>query len=131
MLRMIDKIWQADPDALIIVMGDHGSYRYSDAWKKGSYDPNTTFHAEGLDSDLVTLDYFGIMMAVGSHGKCDDLIYPTLTPVNLMRIIFACLSGDRTLLDKRAADISLYPYGPYMTVQDGKILKPWLKIEPE
>jgi hypothetical protein len=79
------------------------------------------------------------LMAIHSRGQCDDLIYESMTPVNLMRVIFSCLSGDRELLHGRVADTSIFPAGLttyfdvptsiYMTVKDGKILKPWIKIQ--
>jgi hypothetical protein len=138
MLRTIDRLLEIDPDALIILAGDHGSYRYGDAWR-GADNPNDAFEAKGLDSDAVTVDYFGILMAIHSRGQCDDLIYESMTPVNLMRVIFSCLSGDRELLHGRVADTSIFPAGLvtyfdvpksiYMTVKDGKILKPWIKIQ--
>ena len=77
MLPTIDKILAIDPDALIVIMGDHGSYRYSEAWE-GANNPNDAFNVNGLDSDVMTLDYFGIMMGVRSRGQCDDLIYETI-----------------------------------------------------
>ena len=48
-------------------------------------------------------------MAIRSRGQCDDMIYDTMTPVNLMRIIFSCMSGDTQLLDGRVEDISIFP----------------------
>ena len=87
MLPTIDKILAIDPDALIVIMGDHGSYRYSEAWE-GADNPNDAFKVNGLDSDVMTVDYFGILMAVRSRGQCDDFIYENMTPVNLMRVIF-------------------------------------------
>jgi hypothetical protein len=138
MLPTIDKILAIDSDAVIIIMGDHGSYRYSGAWV-GADNPNDAFEANGLDSDLMTVDYFGILMAIHSRGHCDSFVYETLTPVNLMRVLFSCLSDDRNLLDQRAPDISIFPQGVsgsifaptslYMTVKDGKILKPWIKLD--
>jgi hypothetical protein len=89
---------EVDPEAFIVVMGDHGSWRYNKAWD-GEDNPNDSFKVKGLDSDVITLDLFGIMLAVRSRGQCDDFIYDHLTPVNLMRVIFSCLSGDRKLLD--------------------------------
>jgi hypothetical protein len=140
MLPLIDKLLSVDPDALIILMGDHGSFRYSQAWQAAD-DPNEAFRINELDSDVVAEDYFGIIMAVRSRGRCDNMIYDAMTPVNLMRTIFACLSGDRGLLDGRVEDITIFPGGVnkmtkalvpsglYMAVKDGKILKPWVKIQ--
>jgi hypothetical protein len=138
MLQTIDRILEIDPNALIVIAGDHGSWRYADAWK-GADNPNDAFEAKGLDSDAIAVDYFGILMAIRSRGQCDELIYENMTPVNLMRVIFSCLSGDRELLHGRVADMSIFPSGLttyfdiptsiYMTVKDGKILKPWIKMQ--
>jgi hypothetical protein len=138
MLLTIDRILAMDPSALIVIMGDHGSYRYSEAWE-GADNPNDAFKVNGIESDVATVDYFGILMAIRSRGQCDDFVYENMTPVNLMRVIFSCLSDDRKLLESRTADISIFPYGfsritevpsaLYMTVKDGKILKPWIKID--
>jgi hypothetical protein len=134
MPRTIDRILEIDPNALIVIMGDHGSWRYNKAWNRES-DPNDGFRTNGLDSNIVTLDLFGILLAVRSGGQCDQFIYDTLTPVNLMRVLFSCLTGDEKLIDRRAPDISIFSdtfsrgYGLYMAVDNGKILKPWIKIE--
>ena len=134
----IDRILAIDPDALIIIMGDHGSYRYSGAWE-GANNPNDAFKVNSLDSDLMAVDYFGILMAIRSSGRCNDYIYESMTPVNLMRVIFSCLSGRRELLDSKSADISMFPHGLsglvyvpsgiYMAVKNGTILKPWVEME--
>lgn len=47
------------------------------------------------------------LIAIYSKGRCDSYVYPTVTPVNVMRVIFACLSGDRSLMQPLATDISL------------------------
>ena len=57
MLPTIDRILAIDPDALIIIMGDHGSYRYSEAWE-GANNPNDAFKVNGLDSDVMTRRLF-------------------------------------------------------------------------
>lgn len=138
MLPTIDRILAMDPDAVIILMGDHGSFFYGGA-AEGAADPNDVFKLNELDSNLITADYFGILLAIRSRGQCDSFIYPTMTPVNLMRVVFSCLSGNRSLLDSRPADISIFPQGIsrlvlvpssiWMTVRDGQILKPWIKID--
>jgi hypothetical protein len=127
MSKVIAAIKQRDPDAIIVLIGDHGSWRYRNVWGKGG-DPNQIIEAADINPAIVTLDVFGIMIAIYSNGRCDSLVYPTLTPVNVMRVIFACLSGDRSLAQPLAADISLMWRGKqnlWLTARDGKVLPRW------
>lgn len=127
MSAVISAIEDRDKSAIIAIIGDHGSWRYRDVWgEKG--DPNAAMLAAGVDPTTVTLDIFGIMIAIDSGGKCDGYVYLGLTPVNVMRAIFACLSRNPSLLDARAPDISLIrPWKPkfWVTARDGKPLPRW------
>ena len=127
MSKVIAAIRERDPDAIIVLIGDHGSWRYRDIWGKGD-DPNQIMEAAGTDPAVVTLDVFGIMIAIYSNGRCDSYLYPAVTPVNVMRLIFACLSGDRSLMQPLAADISLMWRGKtklWLTARDGNVLPRW------
>jgi hypothetical protein len=71
------------------------------------------------------------MIAVYSNNRCDSYVYPTVTPINVMRLIFACLSGDRFLMQPLAADISLIrPWKPnlWLTARDGQVLPRWQRF---
>jgi hypothetical protein len=127
MSTVVAAIKDRDPDAIIVLIGDHGGWRYRKVWGKGG-DPNETMDLAGVDPALVTLDVFGIMIAIYSNGRCDSYVYPAITPVNVMRLIFACLSANPSLLQSRAADISLMrPWKPnlWLTAREGKVLPRW------
>jgi hypothetical protein len=131
MLETVDRIKVADPQAIIIVFGDHGAMRYNRIWDSG--EPNAAFQKAGVGTDVVTLDRFGVMIAIHSAGLCDDYVYATMTPVNIMRSVFACLAGDRKLLDGKAADISLFgrtKQGLHLVAQDGVPRPSWELYEP-
>ena len=68
MSKVIGAIKERDPDAIIVLIGDHGSWRYRDIWGKGD-DPNQIMQAAGVDPTVVTLDVFGIMVAIYSNGR--------------------------------------------------------------
>lgn len=127
MSEIVAAIRERDPKAIVILLGDHGGWRYRKVWSPGN-DPNVAMDSVGVDPQLVTLDISGIMIAIYSGGRCDSLIYPGLTPVNVMRVIFACLSNDRVLLEHRVPDISLFrPQKPdiWLTARDGVALSRW------
>lgn len=131
MLETMDRIRAVDPDAVIVVFGDHGAHRYN---RLGAgADPNADFKAAGVSAETVALDEFGIMIAVGSNGRCDDYVHEGMTPVNMMRAVFACLAEDKGLLEARADDITLYRGRNrrlLLTARDGKPLPAWEEFTP-
>lgn len=132
MLATIELITSLDPTAVIAIFGDHGAMRYHLIWGDG--DPNAAFAKAGVSTETVTLDRYGIMIAIHSAGLCDDHIYTGLTPVNIMRAIFACLADDRSLLSRRADDISLFggqKGSLRLTTENGKSLPSWQPYAPK
>ena len=131
MLRTIEEIKSKDPKAIIVVFGDHGAWRYGTIWGRG--DPNEAFQHEGVPTEIVTLDRVGIMIAIHSAGLCDDYAYEGLTPINIMRVVFACLSGERSLLRTRAEDISLLRVNGklWLLARDGVALPRWEVFQTE
>ncbi|MDX2197623.1 MAG: hypothetical protein SF069_01470, partial [Phycisphaerae bacterium] len=130
MMTTVDRIRAQDPTAVIAIFGDHGPMRYNQIWGKG--DPNAAFAEAGVTAETVALDRFGVMIAIASAGACDRYVYSELTPVNLMRAIFACLANDPSLLDKRAEDVALFggARGALRRVtQDGRPLATWPLLE--
>ena len=107
MLKTIDRIKAADPKAVIAIFGDHGAARYNELWDRISQDAEESFRQAGVSTEIVALDTFGIMIAIHFGGHCDDRTYRGMTPVNIMRVVFSCLSGDRGLLSGKAADVTL------------------------
>ena len=137
MSEIVKAIRERDPKAVIILLGDHGGLRYRAVWGRSYFfarrgdDPNAAMDAVGVDPQLVALDIAGIMIAIYSGGRCDSLIYPGMTPVNVMRVIFACLSHDSRLLEHRASDITLIPPKKrvWVVARDGAPLPRWLRLK--
>ena len=130
MLQVMDAIRAKDPGAIIVVFGDHGAWRYRRVWSLDR-DPNRSFERAGVSSETVTLDIFGAMIAFYSNGRCDDYVYSTMTPVNIMRTVFACLSGNRDLLEARPEDISIFGLGRrlWVAARNGRPLEQWELFE--
>ena len=81
----VDLIIADDPDAVIVIQGDHGP-RLGIDWTQ----PGGVF----LDDDM----YFSIFSAIRLPEDCDVDIPPDLTPVNDFRIVRACLEGGEPVL---------------------------------
>jgi hypothetical protein len=125
-LDLIDRIRAKDPNAIIVIFGDHGAWRYRRVWSLDA-DPNRAFERAGLSPQTLALDLFGAMIAIYSNGRCDDYTYSHMTPVNIMPIIFACLTNNRGLLERRADDISIFSWGSrlWLVARNGQPLSRW------
>jgi hypothetical protein len=131
MRHVVERIESQDPDAFIILMGDHGGWRFNRTWYAENRDnPNEAFEVNGVPAETVTLDVFGILMAIETGGRCDEYVYDALSPVNLMRVIFSCLSGQDLLTDKPRDDSYFSArFGrrdlQFLTVESGEALDRW------
>ena len=87
LLRLVDDILSWDPAAVIAIHGDHGTafeVDWSlpiDAWPEAQIE-----------------ERFSILMAVRVPESCRRDLYPTLSPVNLYRVLFSCLAEVKPAL---------------------------------
>ena len=79
-LTLVDDIVERDPSAVILVHGDHGT-AFAVDWSLA------------LDAwpDRQLEERFAILMAVRLPRPCTSYLYPSLSPVNLYHVVFACL----------------------------------------
>ena len=82
LLGLVDQIQKADPEAIVLLSGDHGPRM---TIKPGT--PLFRWNAEQIRESL------GILNALYLPAECRRGLHPGLTPVNDMRIVFACLGG--------------------------------------
>jgi hypothetical protein len=114
LVEIVDYITAEDPQALIILLGDHGSWRLRQIWSEANnlseLEVILQTHGESLES--LADDIFGILMAVRMPDGARDISqgYP-MSHVNLFRHIFAALSDDATLLRERQPSWSILPKG--------------------
>ncbi len=80
-LDLTDTIVERDPDAVIIVQSDHGVAL--EAWEE---------FEEWSERDFELR--FGVLNLMRLPGDCPDSIYPTISPVNTFRLVFACLADE-------------------------------------
>ncbi len=130
MLEVMGRIIGADPGAVVIVIGDHGAWRYRNVWV-GHDLPSEALKAAGIAPETVALDLFGIMIAVRAPGGCDRSFYAGITPVNVMRALFACLSENADVMRDHPADISLFKKKDpiWAVAKDGRALPAWELFE--
>jgi hypothetical protein len=96
-LTMFDKIVARDPEAVVIVQGDHGSSFNSKLVTRPESWPEEAFE-----------ERFGILMAARVPPGCRDDLYSSLSPVNVFRLVLSCLSGQPPDLVPDASYSSAY-----------------------
>ncbi|MDR0993505.1 MAG: hypothetical protein LBN38_02910 [Verrucomicrobiota bacterium] len=119
---------EADPDAVIILMGDHGAYAYGGRWWRGAENrpPADVLAAQGLPPDRVARDMAEIFLAI-RWGTRDAPPRRILSPVNLFRDLFEHL-GTGAVLDGGRAEDATYSGTPphlYRVAKDGQPLAEW------
>jgi hypothetical protein len=107
-LALVDKIVSADPDAVILVFGDHGAYGLSYGWWDfAGDDPDALFAKNGMAAADIARDNLSILCAVRLGRSGEGL--PSRSLVNLFRDLFVRLSGDESLAATRVADDGYSP----------------------
>jgi hypothetical protein len=84
-LGLVDAILAFDPDAILIFQGDHG-VRLG-RWGK---------FEQWTERDL--RHRFGILNAMRMPEPCRKFLYPSISPVNTFRVVFACLKGEEPVV---------------------------------
>lgn len=84
LLAFIDWIDANDPNAIIILQADHGSFL-------------GFTNAESTPQDIVKKSYWKKPLAILNTyrlpKKCEKNLYPSISPVNNFPLVFACLKG--------------------------------------
>lgn len=118
-----------NPEAAVVLMGDHGAWGYASRWWSKTSDPNEFFRQEGLDPAAVARDMADIFLAIRTGREAGPAL-PVRSPVNLFRELFQRLSGDARLLGTREPDASYKTIRSdlYRFALDGAPLPVWEKI---
>lgn len=123
---------ERNPDAVVLLMGDHGAWGYASRWWSGASDPNEYFREEGLDPVAAARDLADIFLAI-RLGKDPAPPLPVRSPVNLFRELFRHLGGDAHLAVPRAEDDSYKEIGDglFRCVREGLPLREWEAVRPD
>jgi hypothetical protein len=82
-LRLLDEILERDPDAWIILQSDHGT-----AFTIDLKAPLATWSPDQIAERM------GVLNAMRLPARCRDLLYPSISLINSLAVISACL-GER------------------------------------
>lgn len=118
-----------DPEALIILLGDHGAHRYQ-RFIPSPFTSDTEFDQQCAKFHLsrkdIARDSFGVLLAVRMpSGKQDIAQGYILSQRNLFLNIFSALADDPTLMQWRQASVSQNEDG-LIIVKEGKVQDRWL-----
>ena len=124
-LELVDSIIEADPQAVILMLGDHGAWRYRGlANHDVRTDLSIVLQREGINEHILALDLFGVFQGI-RHPGGDPAQLATPSNVNLFRRLFAALADDAGIADlpdetffQRRGDL-------YVVVRDGRPLERW------
>jgi hypothetical protein len=114
MKEILEYLDETDPEALIILIGDHGSWPYRSHFDESINTGDLEgFRGQltelGLTLDEVAQNFFGVFLAIrlpgGEHRDIAQGL--ALNHVNLFRHVFAYLNDDPNLLSAREPALSL------------------------
>ena len=133
LIELIRGIDEKDPDATVILIGDHGTWLHREQWIGGKNDLNENMIDNGIQPEEVMRDYFEVFMAI-KWPKESERSHEYFSHVNLFRHIFAVLTKDNSILKSQVSNDSFLlteknsyidRYDIYLTVKDGKRLDRW------
>lgn len=134
LIKLVGDLAEKDPDAVVILVGDHGTYFNRDRWTGEKNDLNENMLGNGMQPAEVTRDLFEVFMAI-KWPSGTEKPHGYFSHVNVFRQVFAVLTKDHTILKTRVLDNS-YLFADkepsystnipiYCTVKDGKLLNRW------
>jgi len=133
LIELVRNIDEKDPDAIVILIGDHGPWLNNNRWMGSHEDLNNNMLENDIHPKEVSRDIFEVFMAIKwpSNFKLTDAYF---SHVNLFRYIFTALIKDDAMLISQVANNSFmsarrHPYlgtiKTYLTVKEGNLLDSW------
>lgn len=125
---ILNNITSRDPNALIVLLGDHGPTRYAGVseWRGASAENiHELLISRGVSEELVAKDALSVLLAIRwpiPHFTQGHV----LSHVNLFRHIFAALLGDPAILETCVPNRSYL--GNYWVVNEGNPLSCWKRV---
>ncbi len=128
-MEIIDMIVENDPDAVIILMGDHGPWRLRGIWDTVATGDLKALSArlrednESLES--LADDVFSVLLAIRVPGYDGDISQGfVMSTVNVFRHVFAAINNNPALLENRQPNLSRFVFfGDEPFVVEGKTIQ--------
>lgn len=122
LVDLVEFIVNTDPDSIIIMIGDHGSWGLR---------TNQDMNGNTISNQLFILDRFGVFSGMRAPQILSDLMGngAIKSHVNIFKYVFAYLSEDEKILKTIEPDDS-YQNTFLMAIKDGVILKNFLNVQP-
>lgn len=90
---MIDSLIAKDPSSIIIIESDHGSYFIN---FRNSGDTGNPVPGEEPWKVAAMEEAYAVLGAYRVPDSCRNMLYPSISPVNTFRMVFACLTRTKT-----------------------------------
>ncbi len=117
----IDEIIKKDPQAIIIIQGDHGSSVVNNFKERPT--------EKWTEKDIH--EVFSILNIIRCPEDCQKLLYDNITPVNTFRVIFSYIDGKKYPLLPDISYIAAYVnWWPSYKNGDADLVNPALKVHP-
>ena len=129
-MKLVQQIVTRDPNALIILGGDHGG------WGLGTPRGAKKEVLDGVPDDLIALDQLGTHLSIRWPGDASKYDREIRTSVNLFRYIFAFLSKSEDILATKAPDhgfiqrVKGEASTVFKVVHDGEVLEQMVEMDP-
>lgn|GEM_PF-4903773 len=90
--EIVDTIVKKDPEAIVILQGDHGTYftNHRHTGQKGEPVPGSEPWKKAAFEEA-----YASLNAFRAPATCRDNLYPAISPVNTFRFVFSCLTDTR------------------------------------
>ncbi len=133
LITLIRKIDEENPDAVVVLIGDHGPLLDRNSWMGADNDLNKNMLENGFQPSEVTSDLFQVFLAI-KWPKNIAFVDNYISHVNLFHFIFAALANEPSLIESRVSDDSFIltknnqlggDNKVYLTIKAGKVLDRW------
>jgi hypothetical protein len=119
--EILSQIIADDPNAVIILLGDHGTFKYRNIDRDGQDKMLQMMTEDGITSRDFADSLFNVLLAIRMPQGLTLPDAEVISNVNVFRYVLSALSGTRKLIENKEEDISLT--SNVIAVRDGKPLE--------
>ena len=90
MTEVISTLIEKDPEAIIIIQGDHGAWFTNNLYTGSGTTPEVgpePWRVAAMNEAYANLNVLRVPLS------CRDKLYPEISPVNTFRFVFACITN--------------------------------------